>query len=301
MHTTIASWLGYDATLIAGLGASQRDAIDWVAAGFLLGCGLVSAPPAYAVWLSAHSLPAAAGVGCVCFGLVLAIVRLRVASGGLVPARELRHQGSYSGPVLVLGLAAALAAQPAQLWLGRADVAQQVRGQRQALGTRFSAHYHARAPSEEAGARAAYWARVSQCEFMALRLQAIWSEPGRAVRYTLLYMGLVLIPGLVARLFAGSALRRYELRRAQAASASAARDARWMRQQVQSLLAKYPTYRPALDWPGAGHDPLRTPWATSRRETVAAAAPRPESVARAAPRRESAAGVAPRRDSGAGR
>jgi hypothetical protein len=259
MHkTTLAGLLGYDATLIAGLDACERDAIDWLAAGFLLGCVLVSVPLAYAMWLSAHSRLVALALGLVSFGLLLAIVRLRVASGGPAPARDLQSQASYTGPVLALGLAAVLAGQPAQLWLGRADVAQQVRAQRQALGTRFSSQYHGRGPREQASAQAAYWAQVSRCEFMALRLQAIWSEPGRAVRYTLLYLCLVLVPGLLARGFAGSALRRYELRRAQLASAALARDEQATRRQVQALLAEYPSYRPQPAWTGLARDPLRT-------------------------------------------
>jgi len=269
MHkTTLASWLGYDATIIAGAGldASDGDAIDWLAAGFLLGCILTSAPLAYAVWLSTHSRVAAVVVGLVCFGLVLAIVRLRVASGGPTPASDLRRQASYAGPVLVLGLAAALAAQPAQLWLASADVAQQVRAQRQALGTRFSAQFRGHEPLEQSNAQAAYWARVSRCEFMALRLQAIWSEPGRAVRYTLLYLGLVLVPGLLARLFAGAALRRYELQRAQLARAAIVRDEELSQRQVHALLSAYPSYRPQLPRSCVERDPLRTPWAAPRSE-----------------------------------
>jgi hypothetical protein len=163
--------------------------------------------------------------------------------------------------VLILAVASVLAAQPAQLLLRRAEAAGPVAARRQALLERHDASLRAQG-ADFVSARGAeltdrYRVQLSRCEFVGLRLQFLWSEPARAIRDTLLYVGLVLVFGVLARIAAGSALGSYERRCAVVTRRLIARDAEATRSTVHSLLSAYETYSPD---PEGARAPLRTAW-----------------------------------------
>ncbi|MET0387299.1 MAG: hypothetical protein ABW321_15125 [Polyangiales bacterium] len=322
---TLATLVGYDATLLRQLTAAERERIAWFALAVLLATMLVAAPFVYAAWLALQSYVAAAGVGVGGLGMLLAIVRLSVAGGGPHAAERLAQQGSYAGPLRVLGLVGVLAAQPAQLLVARDEIRPAIERRRQELLARYDELTHSlpaqtpaaagpaasasaplreraeltappqaassvdagagsgrlgggRSPDAEllrgesprvavvhpsagghmlaAASREAYRARLARCELVALRLGAVWGAPERAVRYSLAFLGLVLLPCLAARAMAGRALRRYELRRSRGAHVQLARDAESTAHALVALLSPYTSYAPR----DPARAPLRTPW-----------------------------------------
>jgi hypothetical protein len=155
-----------------------------------------------------------------------------------------------------------LFAQPAQLPLLRDELAVPVALRRDAL---FAQHQVAAAalaaePAQARASAAAYREQLARCEFVVLRLQHVWSQPVRALRYTLLYCWLVLLPGLLARSGARGALRRYQLLHAHEQRLSIARSAAEAQASIGKLLTPYPTYHAS----GQGSHDQSSDWLATR-------------------------------------
>lgn len=252
-----ASLLGYDPGLLRRLAPSDRSAIDWLAAGWLLSSALLACPLAYAAWLITYSAAIAAAVGCGCLGLLIAVLRLTLVSGGSSPHQTHRAHEPSAGPALLIGVLGLLFAQPAQLPLLRGELEAPLAVHRRALLERHEAS------ARQAGLPAgdAYARELARCEFVALRLQHAWRSPARAVRYTLLYCLLVIFPSLAARTGARAALRRYEQQRVEIQRRAIRRNAATAQAELHALLAHYPSYTSGaglpLDpfHPRGGHEP----------------------------------------------
>ena len=245
----LASLLGYDPRLLLRLPMQERAALDWFSASVMFACVISCLPLGYAVWLATHQIVLTGVLTLASGALFWALVRLSVAAG---PYLMLAGKLSARGPWLLLAVTATLGAQPAQLLLARAEQAPLVAAHRSMLVARHAAlsGCDARTPCDR------YHERIAACDFVALRLQVLWSRPGEAMRATLLYVCIVLLPGLIIRLLATRSLRRYErLRLVQARKIvrDAAASARTARARA---LTAYPSYAPRT----SEHDPLRIPW-----------------------------------------
>ena len=247
-----ASLLGYDASILRRLRPGDRDAIAWMAAAWLLSCALLSTPLVYMVWLVGHHAGVAVGTGVFSYGLLLALLRLLAAGGGSgVPhgpqqaARPAVTTRPAAGPTVMMGTLALLFAQPAQLPLLRDVFAPHVAQQRRALLERHLAT-RAALPELATGqpAEASYLRRLNECEFAAWQLQAVWDDPVRAIRYTLLFCGLILVPSMLARTSASSALRRYQQLHTREQAETIVRDAKQSQIALAAQLSRYATYRP---------------------------------------------------------
>jgi len=257
-----SSWLGFDRAMIRQLTAADRERVEWLALGLWLSCCTACAPFGYLIWLGAGpsraTLALTVGLTLAGFMLLLAILRLGVAGGGSAAGET--QASPARAPQIVLAVAGALAAQPAQLVVSRAESAAQVAARRERLSEEHAASLR-RAHADAAGASApeallaAYRAELAGCEFVGLRLQHVWSQPAGAVRSTLLFVGLVLLPSALGYALAAGALRRYERLKLAAARAVEAHDAAVTAQSVRSLLAVYPTYRAQPSAPGSRTSP----------------------------------------------
>jgi hypothetical protein len=256
-----AAVFGFDMQSVRRLTQVEREGLEWLAASYLLSACLVCAPFGYAAWLGTQSLAVSVLLAAAGGGLLLAVLRLSIAGSGSAPLARALTSRSYAGPVLILALAAVLAAQPAQLLLRRQEAAGPVAARRQALIARHDASMREQGADfvEARGAELAnrYRAQLDRCEFVGLRLQRLWSEPARAIRDTLLYVGLVLVFGVCARVAAGSALGSYERRCAIVTQRLIALDTEAAHRAVHTLLSAYDTYAPD---PAGARVPLRTAW-----------------------------------------
>lgn len=213
MHTPFATLLGYDATLLRQLTSDELKTLDRLVEAWLLSCLLFACPIAYALWLIEHSI-LLSGLGAFgTFALVFLLLRLSVAGGGAaphLPRSELETWTPALGPTAVLFLLALLLSQPAQLPLWRTELAGAVDAHRRAL----VAAQHALGDEPLLQGASTRAAQHEQNEFLAVRLQAMWStDAPRALRFTFLYALLVMLPAAWARLFGLKALRAYERKR----------------------------------------------------------------------------------------
>jgi len=265
--------LGYDPLLLERLPATHQRQLSRVAEAWLLSCLLLASPLAYAVWLVEHSpwMAALAGVGS--FLLVLNMLRLVAAGAGAAPHFTRAQVQAYRpalGATILIGMLALLFAQPAQLPLWTQTLAQPVAAHRQQMVAEHERSIAALGLDDTGD----YRAKLLRCEFLVLRLTTLWQHPGRAARLTAVYLLLVLLPALGARMFALDSLRAYELLRWQTSRRAIAREAHATTRTVQSLLAAYPDYRPqAAHWADPPFDtrvvsPLLLP---ARRAPTAAA------------------------------
>ncbi|HKU41187.1 MAG TPA: hypothetical protein VJR89_23655 [Polyangiales bacterium] len=234
--------LGYDARLLSRLPAAERDAIEWLAAGWAFSCALLAGPIGYAAWLATHSAVVAAAVGCGALALLGAVLRLTIAGGGAAPHRPAQAHDPSAGPAILIGVLALLFAQPALLPLSRAELEAPLARHRSELLERHtaSARQAGSAPS------AAYARELARCEFLALRLQHSWHRPARAAGYTFGYVLIVLLPSLLGRTAARAALRRYERERVRVQRRVIRRAAATAQAELAELLARYPSYEPRL-------------------------------------------------------
>jgi hypothetical protein len=255
LHVSIANLLGYDSVILHRLDPAQQAAIAWLAAGWLLSCALLAAPLVYVARLITHELILALGVGAASVALLLALLRLLVA-GGSAPRSAVQ---SARGPALLMGLLGVLFAQPAQLPLLRDELTAPVALRRATLLAQHRASASTAEPAQAQASAAAYRKQLAHCEFVVLRLQHVWSEPARALRYTLLYCCLVLLPSWLARSSAYEALRRYQRLHAREQQLSVMRAARLAQAAIDTLLAAYPTYQLAGD-----RTALRNGWLSAR-------------------------------------
>lgn len=226
----LASTLGYSGAIAACMAPRERGALDWLAASALLGAALVTAPLAYAVWLSTHRPFVTVLLGALLYALWWLLMRLCVASRGCVPG----------GVWLVASL---LAAQPAQLVLMREHAAQVITHQRQVL---LAAQLASGATSAEASR---YRDQLARCEFVALRLQLCAADPALAVRWTLAFLCLVAGPSWLCAALGGSAIATYRAQRAREQAQLVAQASQATEREIAALLAHYATYerRPATE------------------------------------------------------
>lgn len=226
--SSLARQAGYDPALMTLLPAHQRTEISMVGGAWCwIALGL-SAPVAYALLLLTHSAPLSLAVAAAVLLLVLQLVRLTVAGGG-IPLDSSGPHRPGSAPLFWLGLLGLMFAQPAQLplWQQAPLVAQE----RTSL---LAVHQRATAQASDDYAR-----ELADCEFVALRLQAIWRQPTQAARNTLAYLALLLGPILFARAQARAALQAYEELKARQARRLVAHDAETTKRTLSRLLAPY--------------------------------------------------------------
>lgn len=260
---SLPTLLGYDPLLLRRLATAHQRQLGRVAEAWLLSCVLLASPLGYAAWLVEHSvwLSALASLGT--FLLVLNMLRLITAGAGAAPHFSRAELASYRptlASTVLVGMLALLFAQPAQLPLWSQSLAQPIAEHRQIM---IEEHQRSRAalsveahPSTLASPRARfdpprerelagqdhYGSELSRCEFLVLRLTWIWRQPGRALRLTGVYLLLVLLPALGARMFALDSLRAYELLRWQQSRRTVVREAHANTRQVESLLSSFESY-----------------------------------------------------------
>lgn len=250
----LATLLGYDRALLHKLSPGERHALDWLASGVVFACALSCAPLGYCVWLATHHVGLTWALGLSFSVLLAAMLRLSVA--GSPYASVSAGAATYAGPLVVLAVAAALAAQPAQLFLMREELDVPLAKHRQEL----VAQHEVSSGCADSGDCARYRVQLQQCDFVALQLQALWARPARASRNSVLFVCLLLLPTVLGRLIAGPALRRYERLRLLQARALVRHAAERTRVEIERALAEYVTYAPK----SASRGRLRQPWQKSR-------------------------------------
>jgi hypothetical protein len=241
MRRTWSALAGYDPALVQALSPRQREDLGVLGGAWCWSALGLSAPILHVGWLLTHSLPLSAAIGAGVVSLVLLLVRLTVAGGGRPlddPRRAYRPSWT---PLLWVALLGSLFALPAQLPLWRGDHAQRVEAERAAL---LTAHQRATAGVRDAASDDRYARELAECEFVVLRLQALWGERSLAIRYALGYLALLVGPVLLARLQAGAALRAYDSLKAGQARRLIAHDTALSERSLARLLAIYPSYRP---------------------------------------------------------
>ena len=211
-HSTLPALLGYDEALLAQLGEGEQKQIERVAEAWLLSSVLLAVPIGYAVWLIEHSLALAVLLGAGMLFVVLNMLRLSSAGGGVAPGKPLSDVQTYRpalGTTLVIGMLALMFAQPAQLPLWRTELDPIVAEQRERLAAEHERSSRSAAERDTDG----YRESLARCDFIVLRLTTIWKQPTRALQLTSFYVLLVLLPTLWARFLALDALRAYALAR----------------------------------------------------------------------------------------
>jgi hypothetical protein len=236
----LLSAFGYDPALLAGLPEPDRQRLAAVASGWLLSLFLIAWPAGYTLWLVEHSLALAIGVGLATFLLVLNLLRVVTAGGGIqagAPGSAVRHYRPGLAPATFLLLLGALFAQPAQLPLRASELDPAVNAYREQLVAA-----HGRRPAVSAGSAEHYRAELAGCDFVVKRLALLWREPNRAARFTLLYCLLGLLPAFFRQFAALGAVRAYELARYRTARAGLARDTARTGRAVVEALGRFPAY-----------------------------------------------------------
>jgi hypothetical protein len=231
-----ALMLGYDIALVRRLPGLQRDALAWLCSGWLLSAALAGAPLGHLAWLVTHAAGFALCVSLAVSGLVVIVMRLHTAGGGPGHGRTLGRYAPSGGPVPLMFALGLIFAQPAQLPLLRAELAAPVVAHRRAL---LAQHERAVAASHSRSDARRYREMLARCEFAALRLQHVWLDPGRALRYTLLYLALLLWPAAWARSGARAALRGYAVLREAQRSARVASHTAQADAAVSAELARF--------------------------------------------------------------
>jgi hypothetical protein len=256
-HSTLPALLGYDEALLAQLGEDEQKQIERVAEAWLLSSVVLAVPIGYAVWLIEHSLLLAVLLGAGMLFVVLNMLRLSSAGGGVAPSKPLSEVHGYRpalGTTGVIGMLALLFAQPAQLPLWRTELDPIVAEQRERLAAE-----HERTPlsprervSERDAAgplRAAppdsYRESLARCDFIVLRLTTIWRQPTRALQLTSFYVLLVLLPTLWARFVALDALRAYALARWRSERAAITEAHAASERERTTLLATFTSFAPS--------------------------------------------------------
>jgi len=231
---------GYDPGLLAGLSHAERQRLATVAAGFVLSLLLVAWPVGYTLWLVEHSLALAFGVGSAAFLLTLNLLRVVTAGGGVrvgAPRSALREHRPGLAPATFLLVLAALFAQPAQLPLRAGELDPQVDAYREALIVA-----HAKRAALHAVSVERYRAELSGCEFVIKRLSLLWQEPNRALRFTLFYCLLVVLPSLFQAFVALDAVRAYEVLRQRSSRARLDADRARTERAIGDALGRFPAY-----------------------------------------------------------
>jgi hypothetical protein len=240
---SLSTLLGYDHSVLARLPIQHARQIARVAEAWLLSCALLASPLAYAVWLVEHSLSLAVLCGVGTFLLVLNMLRLVAAGGGAAPHFSRSQVEAYRpalGPTVLVGVLALLFAQPAQLPLWSQTLAEPVAAHRQTMIEQHERSLSALHLADDGN----YQRELARCEFLVLRLTLLWQQPARAVRLTAIYLLLVLLPALGARMFALDSLRAYERARWERGRRGIVREAHAAQREVDALLSKFASFTP---------------------------------------------------------
>ncbi len=246
-----AQLLGYDPELLKSLPRRYRERLDSLASLWLVSCVLLGLPMGLATWLVEHSLFLAFVVSLSTSTLVLNLLRLIHSGSGTAPELPLRkgYRPSLTPMFLLLGLALVMS-QPAQLLHASESVRNAVAEHRAELLAS-----HKQALSELGGTgEDTFTQEIEECEFVVLRLSLIWNTPISALLFTILYVGLAMLPAAMGRSSYLKALRAYERVRYRAATRRIAQLEALTRRDVAAALQAFPTYRPP--WPFAPAAPL---------------------------------------------
>ena len=192
-----ARLLGYDPALLRQMSPDDRGSLASLCNAWLISVAILAYPLALSLWLVTHSMLLAFGLGLGSGYLVINLLRLIHAGGGIAPG-QLSHRVDYQPsliPSLMIGTLALMLSQPAQLSFAGRDVESAVAAHRttliathqeslSALGMENQPHF-----AEE----------IARNEFVLLRLALTWRQPEQAVAWTFVYVLLVLLPALLAR------------------------------------------------------------------------------------------------------
>jgi hypothetical protein len=240
---TLPALVGYDSALLAQLPEASQRHIARVAEAWLLSCALLASPVAYAVWMIEHTLWLSLLLGAFTFAMVLNLVRLTSAGGGAAghaSEEVVREYRPALGASLVIGMLALLFAQPAQLPLWKAELDAPVAAQRAALIAQHEQGLHNLGIADDGD----YGRQLARCDFLVLRLEAMWRSPTRALQLTGLYVLMVLVPAVWARIVALSALREYAHLRWKRDRRAIVRETRASECVAEAELARFPSYVP---------------------------------------------------------
>lgn len=233
----LLSAFGYDPGLLSGLSQVERQRIATVAGGWLLSLALLAWPAGYTLWLVEHSLGLALGVAIATFLLVLNLLRVVTAGGGVqagVSPAAVRGYRPGLAPATFLFVLGVLFAQPAQLPLRTGELDPLVDAYRNEL---VVAHER-RSEHRDDHHRAV----LSECDFMVKRLTLLWEDPAQALRFTGFYCLLVLLPALFSQFVALDAIRAYELARYRVARARVAKDREQTARAIRDALGRFSSY-----------------------------------------------------------
>lgn len=246
-----AEILGYDKALLAAIPPPLRRDLDSLSQAWLVSCALFGFPVGLALWLVEHSLILAFFASFVTSLLVLNLLRLLTSGSGTAPDLPLKtgYRPSLTPMVLLFGLALILS-QPAQLLHASDDVRRQVAEHREEL---IVSHRAALLEVGESG-EDHFTKEIETCEFVVLRLSLLWDPPQKALLFTLLYVGLTMLPAALARTSYLKASRAYERVRYRKSRAEIGDLEEETRRAVQRAIESYPTYRPP--WPFPPEAPL---------------------------------------------
>ncbi len=241
----ILSLLGYDRDLLSSISEKHRGSLRGAAASWLLACVVLGAAAAYAAWLVMPGVVAPIVGGTALTLLTINLLRVFHAGGGSTPGRT-PHESEVASrryrpsliPALVFGVFAIILAQPAQIpfW---PELEPQVEEHRQTL-----IEQHAVAAAELGTDADYYREELEAAGFPIFRIKQIWQDPKRAVRLTFVILMLVLLPAFWSQLFAIKSVRAYELERSKRTHRNMAALDLDVRQQIDSLLAGWQSYRP---------------------------------------------------------
>jgi hypothetical protein len=246
---------GYDPALVARLPERQRADLSLVSVAWCWAALGLAAPMAYVAALLTHSFWLSLAVALGVLAMLLQLVRLTVAGGGMsLDSADGRAYRPGRAPLLWLALLGALFALPAQLPLWHHTHARLVADERASL---LAMHQRAMAATPAVASRDRYAHELVRCEFVVLRLKALLQQPAQAGRYGSVYLLLLLAPMMFARTQARSTLRAYDELKAAQARRLIARDAEATRRTLESMLARYPSHAPrgeqalalAMRWP----------------------------------------------------
>jgi hypothetical protein len=238
--------------------------LDALSQAWLVSCTLLGFPLGLAVWLVEHSLLLSFAVTLGVFALVLNLLRLLNAGSGTAPELALTkgYRPSLTPMIMLLGLAL-LMSQPAQLLHVSDSARQAVAVHRQQL---LLSHRSALSELGQDG-EDAFSKEIQECEFVVLRMQRLWDKPQLALLWTLLYVGIAMLPVALARTSYLKAVRAYERVRYRTLGRALRRLDAQAGVAVQAALVRYPSYR--RPWPFAPERPLSVHDATPAQGALA--------------------------------
>ncbi len=249
----VLSLLGYDRDLVFAMTEKHRGSLRGAAISWLVACLILGAAAGYAAWLIMPGIAAPIVGGGAITILTVNLLRVIHSGGGSKLGRTrgeseaacLRYRPSLI-PALVFAVFAIILAQPAQIpfW---SELEPNVEEHRQALIEQHSI------AAAQLGTDADYYrAELEEAGFPIFRLKLIWQDPKRAVRLTFIILLLVLLPTFWSQFFAIKSVRAYELERSKRTHRLVAALERDIKDEVNSLLGEWQTYRPRARGPMLG-------------------------------------------------